>query len=250
MKNPIEKLKAVIFDVDGTLIDDSLHFKKHDYVLCDVLKLPALKLDPSEWDRIRGISDGDAYKYIIEKASRSGVNHAKIPSSHTYIDLANAYFYQHLNQLTLRPGAVDILQAAKQLNLIMGIATNATRHETDKKLEAVTIRNQFVFTSCLDDVLHAKPAPDIYEDAVRKAQKFAKHALSSRSTLALEDTATGVRSALSAGCRVIWWQNENGNYPEISHPYLSTTNRPEVVTEIIGRLAGRKIMYSPEHALK
>src|SRR5699024_438610 len=80
--------------------------------------------------------------------------------------------------------------------LPMLVTTNTVRHVADSDIDTVG-RHFFVDTICGDEVTEGKPAPDMYLEAARRV------GVDPADALVFEDSTTGMRAALAAGCHVI-----------------------------------------------
>lgn len=177
--------KAVIFDMDGVLLDtESLCF------IC--------------WERAaqeRGISGiRDVYKKCI------GTNVAD-----TMAILASAYgssfdaegFYARSCELfhvveaekgiALMPYARECLEALRTAGYRLALASSTREATVRRQLAAAGILSFFETTTCGDSVAHSKPAPDIYLHAA------ASLSLPPEACVAVEDSFNGVRAACAAG---------------------------------------------------
>lgn len=204
-------LRVAIFDVDGTLVTDTIHRDKHNFILGQVVHRPDLMLTPEEWNSLSGLADEDAYQYISDKAARRSRGLDPFLPQSTYLSIARRYINTHIGHVRSRPGAHDIIHAAEALGLLLGVATNANWSETDQKLTATGLLKHFRFFSCLDGVLAPKPAPDLYLYGMRTASSLLGNDLTPSHVIAFEDTETGATAAMSAGCRVVLWPQEKRN---------------------------------------
>lgn len=96
-----------------------------------------------------------------------------------------------------RPGVLSILEEAHELGLPVVLVTNTRRRVADYCIDAMG-RDRFTATVCGDEVPNGKPAADPYLRGAEIA------GAAPEDCLALEDSVTGVRSAINAGCRVLW----------------------------------------------
>jgi|GEM_PF-4535988 len=205
--------RAVIFDVDGTLITDTVHHEKHNFVIGQRLRRPDLLLTTEEWQRIRGLSDENAYDYIAGKAMRVGLDlGASLPRAR-YLAAADDYVNAHTDDIHVRDGVREVLCAAEQLGLVLGIATNASWSETERKLSITELAKYFQFFSCLDGSVAPKPAPDLYARGIRLVRDIVRATMAPEQVIAIEDTYIGAAAALSAGCRVIVWPCDGRDVP-------------------------------------
>lgn len=108
-------------------------------------------------------------------------------------------------QVTLRPGVRRLLAEARQANLRLAIATTTHFSNVQMLLErcvAPAALTWFEVIVAGDNVLHKKPAPDAYQAALAQLK------LSASDCLALEDSDNGLNSARGAGIRTLITVNE------------------------------------------
>ena len=100
--------------------------------------------------------------------------------------------------IDLRPGVKEILTYLRDKNITVAIATATDPERTAKYLEMTGISEFFTDIICATMVEHGKPAPDIYKFACEKLNKKPSECF------AVEDAPNGVKSAYSAGLKVIF----------------------------------------------
>jgi HAD superfamily hydrolase (TIGR01509 family) len=97
-----------------------------------------------------------------------------------------------------RPGALALLRAIREAGVPIGLASNSSREFVERVLSVAGLLNgHFDLIVTADDVEHPKPAPDLYLAACAGLG-----AAPGRSA-ALEDSETGVASAVAAGLFVV-----------------------------------------------
>jgi HAD superfamily hydrolase (TIGR01509 family) len=99
-------------------------------------------------------------------------------------------------QVPLRPGAGEALAAVRAAGVPCALVTNTERRLAELTLNSLG-RANFEATVCGDEVPHGKPAPDVY---LRAAELLG---VPTSATVAVEDSPTGVASAVAAGCTVL-----------------------------------------------
>jgi HAD superfamily hydrolase (TIGR01509 family) len=104
----------------------------------------------------------------------------------------------------LLPGAVEAVRALAQ-RWPLGLASSANREIIDLVLEAGDLGRYFKATVSSEEVGAGKPAPDVYLEAARRL------GVDPAACAAIEDSHNGIRSAKSAGMRVI--AIPNTHYP-------------------------------------
>ncbi len=92
------------------------------------------------------------------------------------------------------PGVRDWLDAARPSGLRTGVASSSPRSWVEPHLERLGLRPLFDTVCTRDDVTTAKPAPDLYLLAADRM------GVEPQRCVAVEDSVTGVRAAMAAGC--------------------------------------------------
>ncbi|HHL42164.1 MAG TPA: HAD family hydrolase [Hellea balneolensis] len=194
-------LKALIFDVDGTLAEtESIHLQafnrafKHHHL-------------PWHWDEplYFELLKTTGGKERILKYARDYLKSPDVPSKQrvAQIHATKTGYYVELvknGALTLRSGVQKLMDEAVQDNLTLAIATTTSRANVDALCQSIW--NQptdkiFSVVACGDEVPAKKPAPDVYELALRRL------ALKASECVALEDSENGLASAHAAGLSTV-----------------------------------------------
>ena len=233
----IRNIIGVVFDLDGTLIDDELHRIKHEQILLS-LDLPAAVPTEEDWYIIAGITEKEGYAHIASKAETAGALHL-LPPFEQYMELVDEYFFKNLHLLEMREGASELLDTSLFRGLPMSICTNGSEQETWRKLKHVQIEHMFNDLSCVDHVPRGKPFPDIYLDSFRKMQAILGDDILTHpwQLLAIEDTDTGAKAAIQAGYRVILWESEKRRSKLRPHPNLLVTRNIDDILTVLEQTA-------------
>jgi HAD superfamily hydrolase (TIGR01509 family) len=97
-----------------------------------------------------------------------------------------------------RPGALELLARLIDAGVPVAVASNSQREFVERTLSgAGLLDGRFETVVSVEDVLHPKPAPDIYLEACRRLGARPEECA------ALEDSLTGVAAAAAAGMYVI-----------------------------------------------
>ncbi|KOR30843.1 CbbY [Achromatium sp. WMS2] len=102
----------------------------------------------------------------------------------------------HDSTIPLRPGIARLLQEAKEQGIMLGIVTTTSRTNVESLINTTLgpqALNWFAVIGAGNQVTAKKPAPDIYQYAMQQL------GLPPQSCIAIEDSAIGLNSALSAG---------------------------------------------------
>lgn len=188
LEQVLQDSKAVIFDLDGTLIDSMWMWPEIDAVY---LKRYGSDVPADLQVAIEGMSFTETAVYFKERFH--------IPDSIEDIKLQwNAMAYEaYTTKVPLKPGIARLLKALKERRIAMGIATSNSMELARAVLDALGVSHYFetVTTSC--EVAAGKPAPDIY---LHVAEKLG---VAPEDCLVFEDVPAGIQAGKRAGMRVI-----------------------------------------------
>ena len=185
--------KAVIFDLDGTLVDSMWMWKAIDI---EYLGRFGLDLPPSLQKDIEGMSFSETAVYFKETF--------QIPDTLEEIKATwNRMAYdKYTKEVPLKKGVQKFLDYCKENGILLGIATSNSRELVDATLKALNIKEYFacVMTAC--EVAKGKPAPDIYLAVAEKLQAEPSRCL------VFEDIEMGIMAGKNAGMEVCAVEDE------------------------------------------
>ncbi len=181
-------IKALIFDMDGVILDTEKLFFKYWRLAA---KLHGYEMSEEVALHIRSFSAhfavpyfrqvfGDHFDYPAVRATRKQLMEA---------DLSQ-------NGIPLKPGINALLDHLKQQGILAAIATSTDYERTERYLKRLGLFDRFDRIICAPMVKVGKPAPDIYLYACECL------GLTPEQCLAVEDSPNGIKSAFDAGCRV------------------------------------------------
>ena len=191
-------LRAVLVDIDGTLIDSN---DAHARAWMAALK--SHHLDCS-FDRVRPLIGKGGDKLLSELLGLQGDSDvAKAISK----ERGRLFRAQELHSLRPTPGARELLMKIKAAGLKVVVATSAQPSGTDALLRQGGIDDLIDHEADSGDAAQSKPDPDIVQSALRKA------AVRPSEAIMLGDTPYDVEAAQKAGVRAIvlrcggWWND-------------------------------------------
>lgn len=198
--------KAIIFDLDGTLLDTEA---LSDKAMFSSLPLPAAVLEQYKVDnhrlpwevkkQILGLRSSDWGPIIINYAQEKwGVDN--LPTVDQLGNVWEENLSSYCEEVQACPGALELVEMFGAAGLPMAIATSSHQSAVLKKQKnhgAMFQHIQAVVCGDHPGVKHGKPAPDIYLEAARQL------GVDPNDCLVFEDALTGVRAAKAAGCHVV-----------------------------------------------
>jgi len=194
-------IKAIIFDVDGTLADtEDGHRKSFNKAFAED-NLP-WNWDVELYDKLLKVTGGkERIKYFVDSFLTGYTKPADFEEFVRHLHKAKTGHYTAMlreGQIPLRPGIKQLIQEAHAGGITLAIATTTSPENVSTLLEVGLGENwadYFAANGCGDIVPHKKPAPDIYFWVLEKL------GLAPQDCIALEDSINGLRSSLGAGIR-------------------------------------------------
>ena len=188
IKNFLENKKAVLFDLDGTLVDSMWMWEAIDI----------------EFLGAYGYECPDDIQRAIEGMSFSETERFDLPLS---LDEIKAVWtrmsidkYRH--EVPLKPGVLEFLKYCKENGIRTGIGTSNGSEIVDAVLTSLKVKEYFdaVVTAC--EVAHGKPEPDIYLEVAKRL------GVQPENCLVFEDIPAGIMAGKAAGMPVIAMEDD------------------------------------------
>lgn len=177
-------LKAVIFDLDGTLTDsDKVHFQ----VFQEIFAQKGMALDEALYrQKISGRQNAALVPDFFPDLSGTDAEAFSDRKEATFRTLAQG-------QLTPLPGLLDLLTQVQRHGLAIAVVTNAPPENAAFMLSELGLADTFSPVIMADHLPRGKPDPLPYQTALDQLGIVATEAI------AFEDSRTGIRAAVAAG---------------------------------------------------
>ena len=201
-----ERYFAVLWDMDGTLIDsEPLHFQSMAHALAKF----GIAADAGLRAKTTGLSESEVLAFC-----RSGLG---ITVSHEHwAELRNDYYLARARTLAARQGALPAFLRLRQQGVPQAVVSNSARPIVDANLRALSLYDGTISIS-RNDVRMAKPDPEPYLMAASAI------GLDPAECLVVEDSLAGVRSGIAAGMYVLYWpETMPRGIPEGAVTYVSS----------------------------
>jgi beta-phosphoglucomutase family hydrolase len=192
-------MKAFIFDLNGTMIDDmSYHTKGWQNLLNNDLG------GNFTWDEIKPQMYGKNQEVLVRML---GPNRFTVDEmDRLSLEKEKRYQKEFLPHLQLLPGLNDFLERAYQQNIPMAIGSAAIPFNIDFVLDNLNVRHYFKAIISADDVLLSKPHPETF---LKAAQLLGVDPIN---CIVFEDVPKGAEAAANAGMEAV---------------VITTTHQPE-----------------------
>ena len=184
-------MKAVLFDMDGTLVDSE---KLWDIAMQKLYAKFGAEMTPEVRESTVGGSAESVMKIV----------YTDLGLEQDPADMAATADWLHVITGELFEAGLPWCGGARELHaeaVPMALVTNTRRGLTERALDSIG-RHYFTASVCGDEVAHGKPAPDPYRRAAALLD------LEPGRCLAIEDSVTGALSAEDAGCPVLVVPND------------------------------------------
>ena len=215
-------IRAVILDLDGTLIDTAGEIAEAMDRTLDELHLPRVPAAD-----VRDMIGGGVPKLVERALQRLGVKGVDVGRA---IERFEAHYAQTVATTAPPfPGVMAGLEKLQQRGLKLAVATNKPRFFTEQLLERAGIARFFVAVTAGDDGIRKKPHGDMLEAACRAM------GTQPAQTLMLGDSDNDIEAARAAGCPV--WCVPYG-YNEGRPPGSLACDRMVATVEEAARLLG------------
>jgi HAD superfamily hydrolase (TIGR01509 family) len=180
-------IEAVVFDVDGVLIDSEPVWERvrREFVADHGGRWPQ-----DAQDRMMGMSTAEWSAYISEDFG------LRLPAPRVAELVIAAMAAEYQAHLPLLPGAVDAVRALSA-RWPLAVASSAPKSLIDAVLDVSGLRPAFAAAVSSEEVPRGKPAPDVYLEAA------ARLGVPPAACAAVEDSTNGLLSAAAAGLAVI-----------------------------------------------
>jgi len=180
-------IDAVVFDLDGVIVDSE---QVWDEVRVDLVQAAGLPFPPEATRAMMGMSSPEWSRYLVEQLGVPGT------PEQANTAVVERMLERYVEGPPFIPGAVAAVRRIGE-RWPIGVASSSNRELIDVVLEAAGLASLVRVAVSSEEVGRGKPAPDVYLEAMRRL------GVEPRRAAAVEDSHNGIRSAKSAGLRVV-----------------------------------------------
>jgi beta-phosphoglucomutase-like phosphatase (HAD superfamily) len=202
--NIFSKCAAIIFDMDGVIVDSEPIHGESFRIFLEELKVPYTE------EFVNNLV-GHSVNHNIKTINETYLQHRPLDIEEG-IRSRDTIYFNLITTRSLKPieGIEDLISKCKDTGIKLGLASSSVREQIDAILKSLTenstqgINFQTVFDATVggDEVSNKKPAPDIYKKAIQILD------INNDYCIAIEDSGAGILSAKANGIFCIALKNQ------------------------------------------
>src|SRR5690348_16090551 len=216
-------INAVIFDLDGVIIDsEPVHFELEKQML-DELRVT---MSSEEHNTYVGMSSENMWETIVKK-------HNLVYQPSELVQKKYSLYINHLtNEQNLYPikGVAELIKKLHKNNFKLIVASSSPLEVIDAVLKKFDLSNYFMATISGTQLIHSKPHPEIFLNAAKLAHSEL------RECVVIEDSANGVTAAKAAGMKCIGFANPNSGNQNLNKADVIIKSFEEINVEFVRKL--------------
>lgn len=189
-------LKAVLFDMDGVIVDTEPLHRKAYFRMFDELEI---EVTDSLYNSFTGMSTLPICRKLCEhfKLSEKSVDLLEIKNKYF------AEFFERENDLTLLDGVLDLIQDYYNNGLTLVLASSASLENIDRIFTHFNLDQYFIAKISGADLKASKPHPEIFI----RAAELAGHP--KKNCIVIEDSTNGIAAAHAAGIYCVGYKGSH-----------------------------------------
>ncbi|MBN1948373.1 MAG: HAD family phosphatase [Candidatus Cloacimonetes bacterium] len=217
---PVQELPAVIFDMDGVIIDsEPLYFRVEQ----ELFQSLGVDISREFHSNLVGLSMNRIWQMIKHRNNLSQSIEELTEIHHRLM----IELIRNSPGLRPMPGLLPLLAQLHEYNIPCAIASSSSRELIGEVLSRLDISNYFRVIVGGDEIVESKPDPAIFLSAASQLAKKPDQCL------VIEDSRNGMLAARSAGMRCVGLKNPNSGWQNLQEADLIITGLSQLDLNII-----------------
>lgn len=183
----MKKLEAVIFDMDGVIVNTGWYWIK---ILSNIIEDYGYKISKDDIAEISGCSDDYELEILARYIDKDKETLKNIRSE--YVSKSRIEYSNHIVK-----GVIELFKFLKRNNIKMAIASSSSIADINRMLDEVKIREYFDLLISGEMFKETKPNPAIYNETVKQLK------IPKENIFVIEDSLYGIQAALRANLDVL-----------------------------------------------
>lgn len=205
-------MKAVIFDMDGVIINSE---PLHQKVEREIVEELGGKLSDDDVASFVGATDYSMWSKIKEKFNLE-------LSVEKLIEIKKERFMKEIDEIQLVPNFMNFMLTLHKEGYLMAIASSNNRKVVDAIVNKFQLYKYMKFIISGEEVKRSKPDPEIFLTAAKKMN------VTPSDCIVIEDATNGVKAAKAAGMKCIGLKNAYTGNQDLSEADLIIENFNEL----------------------
>lgn len=185
----LTSIQAVLFDMDGTMIDN-MYLHKHAWQ--EFTKRRGIEITDEEF-KVK--FPGTKSRHLMQMIFGQQTSEKDIEKLTNEIE--ELYRTMAAKEIEPIPGLLELINRLKQKRIKLAVATSAPKGNRDLVLKTLGLQHTFDVIVGEEDIQHGKPDPEIFLKAAQALHVSPTHCL------VFEDAPFGVEAAKKAGMKVL-----------------------------------------------
>lgn len=220
--NILMDIKAILFDLDGTLINSEKAFcESFKSVLYDYFHIVVTNEDYKRYELEQNA--------MLLKMLRNQYEKILNISDQEIMELVYQNYESEFKKIIMEPIVQEnfkLLWKLKDTGLSLALVTTCRRYYLEILINMLKINDLFDVIIAREDVNHLKPAPDAYNEAIHQLN------VAPLSCLAVEDSKRGIDAAINSGIPVVQVHNFS-SIPFTDERAISCNSANELMTKVL-----------------
>ena len=198
----MKRVKAVIFDMDGVIIDSE---PIHSRVKMDTFAHFGIPFNEADLARYMGRTSGVLFRETLGKYGRTDIKPEDMAA------YKHAHYLEILQSGEIAPvaGGVKLIKSLHEAGILLALATSSNVRVMNTVLDGFGIRKYFSSILSGGELPESKPNPAIYQISAKRL------GVAPEDCLVIEDTTNGILAAKRAGMYCVAYRNPNSGRQDL-----------------------------------